>query len=156
MASCNRSTRRSSQTHKNEHDVSPSAIENSIRHYLNADFGIELRGPLSIQEVEAELNRIQRIREEMFGGNLPTPTPRKRVSFKGIKLLEELFPDRDPNEPMPEPGRRWRDFKSKLNSDRSLYHFISDPLSWGGLHGREGYIIVEDNQVVDLIITALN
>ena len=156
MASCNSSIRLSSQTHKNDQNVSHSAIENSVRHYLNADFGIELRGPLSIQEVEAELKRIHRIHEEMFGCNLPTPIPRKRPNFKGIKLLEELFPDYDPNEPMPEPGSRWRDFKSKLNSYRSLYYFISDPLSWGGLHGREGYIIVEDNQVIDLIITALN
>jgi hypothetical protein len=94
----------------------------------------EVRGPLSIQQVE----------EEMLRSTLES------YVIEGIRRDIALDPFRSIDS-------RWQHFKSQLlvGVDQ-IYYFISDKDSWAILCGCAGYVIIREGQVVDVYITSGN
>jgi hypothetical protein len=98
--------------------------------------------------------------------------------FKELeKIKEDYFYEPDPNLffTMPGPsweiegpltiekinerykgGDEWMDFIRKYKDGDEIYFWKSSEQSWRDLRGREGYVIIRDNQLLDIIWTGLN
>ncbi len=52
----------------------------------------------------------------------------------------------------------WRELQAKLKSGRELWYFRSPPETWTGfpLSGMEGYAVVEDEEIVAFMLTAIS
>jgi len=91
-------------------------------------FSVEIKGPLTIAEVENEsLENLSK-------------TDRKDI----------------PKVPFGFMNDRWNQFKSKYQEGDELYFFTSDEKSWAALYGRQGYAIVRKNQIINVIVTRLS
>ena len=114
------------------HDVVTSRQEEVSRllrdHYRDSEMGFEVRGPLTISQVEQESL------EEL------SKSPRKDI----------------PPGPFGFEGHKWLQLKSKYVCGDELYFFTSDERSWSYLSGIKGYVLVRGNTFVDGIITGMN
>jgi len=103
-------------------------ISKNISDYFQLGFSVEIKGPLTIEEVEKEsLDELS------------------KSSRKDI-----------PKVPFGFNNDNWNEFKSKYNDGDELYFFTSDEKSWSGLYGREGYALIRNEKVVLVIITILS
>jgi hypothetical protein len=50
----------------------------------------------------------------------------------------------------------WKDIKSEYKEGDCILFFTTSDSSWESLSGREGYVIVRDNKVINSILTELN
>ena len=50
----------------------------------------------------------------------------------------------------------WSNFKSQYKEGDEIYFFSSDRISWGYLRGREGYVLIRKNEVVDFVVTSMS
>jgi hypothetical protein len=103
-----------------------------IGKYLQQSFRIEVRGPLSIEQIEEEYLRSNL---ELFCENVRKDIPKVPFGFS------------DDN---------WLKFKMQLSGADRIYHFISEKASWAVLCGCTGYALIREGQVIDIIITAGN
>lgn len=103
-----------------------------IGKYLRQDFKIEVRGPLSIKQIEEEYLRSML---ELFCENIRKDIPKVPFVFS---------------------NDRWLRFKMQLCGTDKIYHFISEKDSWAVLCGCAGYALIREDQVVDVIITSGN
>jgi hypothetical protein len=107
-------------------------IEEVVSRHFNRAFRAEVRGPLSIEQVEQE-------------------------SLKSILVaIKENVRQDIPQVPFGFMNDRWKDFKQQLRNGDLIFHFISDKDSWDVLCGRAGYVLVRDGEVVDTITTSGN
>lgn len=110
-------------------------ISELLSDYLGLRSEYKIRGPLTFAEAEEE-----QIKE-----------------FEEIKKkIPEFakFINKNKNKNKWDP--RWEEFKGKYKSGDEPYFFTSDELNWGGLSGREGYVIVREKKIVDITITKMN
>lgn len=49
----------------------------------------------------------------------------------------------------------WKGFKASIQEGDEIYYFLSDPASWRGLAGREGYVLVRNGKLIKVFITML-
>ena len=54
------------------------------------------------------------------------------------------------------PGRSWASLEAEYREGDALYFFTSDERSWGELCGREGYVLIRNGMILDLIETKAN
>jgi len=93
--------------------------------------GWEIRGPLSINRFKAEMI-------EMYEESLKI---RNEVSGK--------FEDS-------ETGEAFARFNGQYKEGDEIYFYKSDELSWMELCGREGYVLIRKNKMVDKLLTVMN
>ncbi|MCP4259239.1 MAG: hypothetical protein GY774_17280 [Planctomycetes bacterium] len=114
-------------------------MKNHYRGY-GFDYGFEIEGPFTIEQCKEHYIKRD---VERFGISEQKPEIRK-------KLLDRIkrFPD----------SQKFKDFVRPVVSHKGneLYFFTSDIYSWGALNGREGYVIVYKNELVDKIVTGIN
>jgi hypothetical protein len=55
-----------------------------------------------------------------------------------------------------EPGRLWARLEAEYREGDALYFFRSDERSWGEMCGREGYVLIRNAMILDLIETKMN
>ncbi|MCP4263248.1 MAG: hypothetical protein GY774_37930 [Planctomycetes bacterium] len=103
-------------------------ISQNISDYFQMGFLIEVRGPMTIAEVEKEsLDKLS------------------KSSRQDIPKVPFGFMNDD-----------WNDFKSKYKDGDEIYYFTSYENSWKGLYGRAGYVLIRNENVVAVIITILS
>lgn len=103
-------------------------IGKAITEYFGLPFAVGVRGPMTIEEVEKEsLDKLS------------------RSSRKDI-----------PKVPFGFQNDRWDEFKSKYQDGDKIYYFISDRESWKGLYGREGYVLMRNEKIINVIVTKLS
>jgi len=104
------------------------------KHYTGFAYAFEARGPLTIAQFEEELIRSyeewSKLKERVYG------------PVKG-------FADS-------ELGKDCARFKREHRERDELYFFKSDLRSWSNLNGREGYVLIRKNELIDLIVTVIN
>ncbi|MDI6448635.1 hypothetical protein [Anaerobaca lacustris] len=97
-------------------------------HYDLPDVTFEVRGPLTIEEVEQEsLDQLDKVRR--------ADIPVRPFGFEGEK---------------------WARIKSRCRAGDEFYFFTSDERSWSYLSGTRGYIVVRGMDIIDAIITGMN
>jgi len=93
--------------------------------------GWEIRGPLSIERFKVEMiemyNESSKIRNEVY----------KKFEDSGL-------------------GEAFAQFKRQFKEGDEIYFYKSDERSWMDLRGREGYVLVRKNEIVDKLLTAMN
>ena len=99
---------------------------------LGLDF--EIRGPLTVAEVEEELAEFYKELAELRRNTSDSP-----LRIDDIDL-----------------GEAWRRLKSTYRDGDELYFFTSDESSWAEFNGMKGYVIVRQNQFVDWTVIAFN
>ena len=109
-------------------------------HSYGFDYGFEIEGPFTIEQCKEHY--IKR-HIEMFG-----VSEEKLGKYKEILDRIKRYPD----------SQKFKDFVRPVENHKGneLYFFISDIDSWGALNGREGYVIVYKNELVDKIVTGIN
>ncbi len=50
----------------------------------------------------------------------------------------------------------WEEFKALVQDGDEIYFFSSDPASWQGLAGREGYVLVRQGELIQIFLTLLS
>ena len=103
-----------------------------IGKYLRQNFRIDVRGPLSIEQIEEESLR------------------------SGLELFCENVREDIPKVPFGFSNDTWLKFKMRLCGTDKIYYFISEKDSWAVLCGCAGYALIREGQVVDVIITSGN
>ncbi|MDT8303447.1 MAG: hypothetical protein RQ760_18350 [Sedimentisphaerales bacterium] len=103
-------------------------ISKNISDYFQLGFSVEIKGPLTIEEVEKE-----------------------SLDELSISSRKDI-----PKVPFGFNNNRWNNFKSKYKDGDEIYYFSSDENSWDGLYGREGYALIRNEKVVLVIITILS
>jgi hypothetical protein len=53
-------------------------------------------------------------------------------------------------------GPEWEELKAKLKRGDQLYFYKTDRQSWQELRGREGYVAIRGNEVIDDFLTRMN
>ena len=78
--------------------------------------------------------------------------PWETVSILGVDLatLRLLKP------PLGGCNNRWQEMKKMRRKGDVLYFFRSPPDTWQSLCGREGYVLIRDEEVVFTLITTIN
>lgn len=110
-------------------------IEKTMGAYLHPyASSAEVRGPLSIEQVEEEMLRSHLEFVVVDGMRRDVP----KLPFVGFM------------------NEGWQRFKTQLIGIDQIYYFISDKESWGILCGSAGYAIIREGQVVDTFIVAGN
>jgi hypothetical protein len=103
-------------------------ITKIIRDYCGLGFSVDIRGPLTVEEVEKEsLNELS------------------KESRKDI-----------PKVPFGFSNKRWLLFKGKYRESDEIYYFITDQTSWNNLAGSAGYVLIRNYKVLATIITLMN
>ena len=103
-----------------------------IGKYLRQNFRIEVRGPLSVEQIEKEHLRSSL---ELFCENVREDIPKVPFGFS---------------------NDTWLKFKMRLCGTDKIYYFISEKDSWAVLCGCAGYALIREGRVVDVIITSGN
>jgi len=99
-----------------------------ISEWCKMGFSVEIRGPLTIAEVEkASLEEISR-------------SPHKDIPYAPFGLM----------------NYEWNQFKSKYKEGDELYYFASDQKSWSAMEGCKGYATIRKNQLIGVIITEVS
>ena len=103
-------------------------------HYHSFDYAFEIRGPLTVAQVEKELavlhEETSKIKEKTYG-----PTEKIEDSEK---------------------GKNRGGFRILYKEGDELYFFTSDELSWSNLNGIQGYVLIRKNKIFHMIVTAIN
>jgi len=108
-------------------------IEKTMAGYLQYASSAEVRGPLSIEQVEEEMLLSAMESYVVEGIRQDIPTDQFGLMDSG-----------------------WQRFKSQLIGIDKIYYFMSDKESWSVLCGSAGYAIVREGKVVDTYITSGN
>lgn len=103
-------------------------------HYQGSDYGFEIRGPLTPAQFEHELRQMHEEASE--------------IKKKAYGVVEQFLDSGT--------GRSFSRLEKKRLSGDELYFFSSDTRSWSNLVGKEGYVLVRGNHLVDLIVTRIN
>jgi hypothetical protein len=103
-------------------------IGKTITEHFGLPFAVEVRGPMTIEEVEKKY--IEKL---------------SNSSRKDIPKLQLGF-----------VNGRWDEFKDKYQDDSEIYYFISEKNSWRVLYGRAGYVLIESENIIDIIVTSAN
>jgi len=99
--------------------------------------GWEIRGPLTVAQVEEELIESHESYKELL--------KIRGVAHYAIERFEET-----------EKGKDWGQFKGKCREGDELYFFTSDKRSWGNLMGVRGYVIIRKDKIAHTIVTGIN
>ena len=103
-------------------------------HYHSFHQGYEIRGPLTAVQLKEELtNRYEkgaRVRKAVYG-------------------TTETFEES-------ETGENFARLEAEHEAGGRIYFFRSDSDSWMHLSGIEGYVLVRGNELIDMIVTAIN
>jgi hypothetical protein len=104
-----------------------------IDEFIGLGRSAEIRGPLSVAEVEQEalVDILCGIAEYHDMRSIP------RLPFGYI-------------------NGAWEEFKSEVRAGDCIYFFTSDKQSWQALYGIEGYALIRDGEVVAMIVTAMS
>jgi len=71
------------------------------------------------------------------------------------KALEEIRESPDvPQVPFGYENDNWNKLKSQYKDGDEFYFFASDDFSWRYTYGEAGYVLIRDNQIVGLKVTA--
>jgi len=106
-------------------------IAKSISEYCGLEFGVQIKGPLTLKQVEEE----------------------------SIKEIEQDRKDLRPDIPLVPYGfinDKWNELKGKYENGDELYYFKSDPMSWSGLYGREGHVLIRETRVIAMIFLSVS
>jgi len=109
---------------------SKDEIEAAFFAWLDAPFDVEIRGPLTVMDMDQ--------RERQLELDMAV------ASGRWVEMPPWLC------------WCDWQDFEAEMQSGDLIYYFISDEMSWPGLYGLEGYILVREGQVVDVLITMMS
>jgi hypothetical protein len=108
-------------------------VQTMIGKFLGMGLSFEVRGPLSVAEVEQE---------------------------QVIDVLCEIAQYNDmrsiPRLPFAYGNEAWQDFKAQVQENDLIYFFTSDKASWRALIGREGYALIRGRRVIHVFITAMS
>ncbi len=108
-------------------------IKKAVGAYLQYASTAEVRGPLSVGQVEEEL---------------------LRSTLEWI-VNEGLRPDKL-QVPFGFMNDRWQSFKAQLRGMDQIYYYISDKDSWAVLCGSAGYALIREGLVIDTFVTSGN
>jgi hypothetical protein len=116
-------------------DPNGSYTSEDIQRIVGAYMGlrVEVRGPLSVAEVETE--RLIELLSDVAQYPGMRGTPRLPFVFMSDK---------------------WQAFTRQIRDGDLIYFFTSDTASWHGLFGREGYALIRDGKVICTIITGMS
>ncbi len=112
---------------------SDEQVEAIIGKYIGFGWSFEVRGPLSVIEVEQEA-----LLDILCG----------IATYHDMKSIPRL--------PFGYINRAWEGFKSEVRAGDLIYYFISDEQSWQALCGTEGYALIRNAEVVAMIVTKLS
>jgi hypothetical protein len=112
---------------------SEAEVEAIIGEFIGLGRSAEIRGPLSVAEVEQEalVDILCGIAEYHDMRSIP------RLPFGYI-------------------NGAWEELRSEVRAGDFIYSFTSDQESWQGLYGIEGYALIRDGEVVGVIVTAMS
>lgn len=99
-----------------------------IAEYFGLGFSVQIKGPLTIAEVEKE----------------------------SLEELSKADRKDIPKVPYGFANDRWITFKNNYKEGDELYSFTSDQKSWAGLYGRSGHVIIRKTQVITAIISGMS
>jgi len=99
-----------------------------ISEYYRIRFSVEVRGPMTIEEVEKESI------EEIL-----------KSSRKDV-----------PKVPFGFQNDRWKEFKDKYQDGDEIYYYMSEKNSWRILEGVAGYVLIRSESIIDIIVTSGN
>ena len=103
-------------------------------HYSHSAYEFDVRGPLPIAQFHQEL--LQSYGEySRFREGIGEPV----CGFEDSGL-----------------GKRYERTESKCREGDELYFFRSEQRSWGNMEGKEGYVLVRGDAMIDLVVTAMN
>jgi hypothetical protein len=109
-------------------------------HYHSLGYGFIIEGPFTIEQCKEHLVKRE---VKRLGINEEKPGQHK-------ELLDRIkrFPD----------SQKSKDFVRHMGSQEGneLYFFTSDSRSWSDLNGIEGYVIIQNNRIVDILVTFIN
>jgi hypothetical protein len=118
-------------------DANVPYTADEVQAMIGKSFGtnqsFEVRGPLSVAEVEQEM-----LMEVLCA----------IADYNDMRSIPRL--------PSSWMGEAWHDFKAEIRAGDLIYFFTSDKASWRALIGREGYALIRDGKVVDMLITAMS
>jgi hypothetical protein len=104
-----------------------------VRKALGHPIGpVTARGPLWIADVEQR--ELQSILD----------TAAERPPLEWIRI--PLWDMRD----------EWLSFKKRMSAGGLLYYFTTDAIDWSMLGGREGYVLIREDKVAEMIVTGWN
>ena len=73
------------------------------------------------------------------------------------RAMEEIKKSPDaPQIPFGYINEEWQEFKKKCSKNSAIYAFDSSRESWEALRGRKGYALIDNNKVIDIIITRMS
>jgi len=108
-------------------------IAEIVSEFVGLGRTVEVRGPLSVGEVELEAL---------------------------VDILCSIAQDNDrwsiPRLPFGYIYDEWQELKSEVRAGDLIYFFTSDEESWGGLYGIEGYVLIRSGEVVAMLVTAMS
>lgn len=93
---------------------------------------VKVRGPLTVADIEQR--ELQFTLDLIAELSIPDWT---RVPFRG---LEE----------------DWLGFKKQMRAGDLIYYFTTDDVDWRLLAGAEGYVLIREGKVVDMIVTGIS
>jgi hypothetical protein len=105
-----------------------------IKDHYESKYGFEVRGPLTVAELEKESSEsykaVAEIKRKVYG---------KVEEFDGSEM-----------------GRACAELKTVFKDGDELYFFTSEMQAWGELVGTEGYVLIRKNKIAHMIVTAVN
>ena len=91
-----------------------------------------------------------------FGPQATVQGP-KRLETIEREELAEIAKCRDcPQKPFGYQYAEWEQFKRLIRDSDCVVFFRSNPASWKGLYGMEGYALIENRKVVRIIVTMMS
>jgi hypothetical protein len=112
---------------------SEEEVTSIIEEFIGLGRSVEVRGPLSMAEVEREalVDILCGIAEYHDMRSIP------RLPFGYI-------------------NGAWEELKGEVGPGDFIYFFTSDQESWQALYGIEGYALIRDGEVIGVIVTAMS
>ena len=91
-----------------------------------------------------------------FGPQATVQGPKRPEAIER-EVLAEIAKCRDcPQKPFGHQHAEWEQFKRLIREGDCLVFFRSNPASWHGLYGIEGYALIKNRTVVRMILTLMN
>jgi len=113
-----------------------------------------------LSQAQPEKNNHKKDMEQLLSKNIGLAcTVEGPLTIKAIEKKEMENIRKSPQAPQVPFGfqnQDWQQFKRKYSKGSEIYFFTSSPESWEGLYGRQGYALIRNNTVIEIIITLMN
>ena len=93
---------------------------------------------------------------DAFGPAATVQGPRRIETIEREALAEIAKCSHCPQKPFGYLHPEWEQFKRLIRAGDCVVFFRSNPESWAGLYGREGYLLLRKGRILRTLVTLLN